>query len=112
MGQSTSEPSAMRQKSLTSKGKTSIRNNGLGDISENAEIDDNNLGFKFHRKLTVNDFEFLKVVGKGSFGKVMMVRKRDDQKIYAMKVLKKKALVKRKCVFAYIHPLNLYTSTN
>lgn len=43
-------------------------------------------------KLTVNDFDLLKVVGKGAFGKVMLVRKKGgtgDGQIYAMKVLKK-----------------------
>jgi serine/threonine protein kinase len=43
-------------------------------------------------KLTVNDFDLLKVVGKGAFGKVMLVRKKGGQgdgQIYAMKVLKK-----------------------
>merc|ERR1719410_1273832 len=102
MGSAPSEPQNNRQKSLPkrkSNTKKPIRSNGLGDISENAETNDmSNMGFRFNKKLTVNDFEFLKVVGKGSFGKVMMVRKRDDQKIYAMKVLKKKALVKRKQV--------------
>lgn len=39
-----------------------------------------------------DDFEFLKVLGRGSFGKVMQVKKRDDGKVFAMKVLKKKAL--------------------
>jgi len=29
------------------------------------------------RMLTVDDFELLKVVGKGAFGKVMLVRKKD-----------------------------------
>eukprot|EP01083_Nonionella_stella_P043121 116394_1 len=77
--------------------KPQQRHHGLQPLDEDAETNDP-MGFTFHRKLTVNDFEFLKVVGKGSFGKVMMVRKRDDQKIYAMKVLKKKALVKRKQV--------------
>lgn len=48
--------------------------------------------------LTVEDFELLKVVGKGSFGKVMQVRKKDTGEIYAMKVLKKDQLVKRKQV--------------
>jgi len=48
--------------------------------------------------LTVDDFELLKVIGKGSFGKVMQVRKKDSKKIYAMKVLKKSTLVKRKQV--------------
>jgi len=70
-------------------------NTKLEDIPDEQEV---NLGFAMHKKLTVNDFTFLKVVGKGSFGKVMQVRKNDDGKIYAMKVLKKKALVKRKQV--------------
>ncbi|KDO30178.1 AGC protein kinase [Saprolegnia parasitica CBS 223.65] len=46
-------------------------------------------------KVTIEDFDLLKVLGKGSFGKVMMVRKKDTQKIYAMKTLRKAALIKR-----------------
>lgn len=46
-------------------------------------------------KVSVEDFDLLKVLGKGSFGKVMMVRKRDTKNIYAMKTLRKAALVKR-----------------
>lgn len=65
-----------------------------------------------NKKLTINDFTFLKVVGKGSFGKVMQVKKNDDGKIYALKVLKKKELVKRKQVLfshsLYIYPLFFY----
>ena len=48
--------------------------------------------------LSVDDFDLLKVIGKGSFGKVMQVRKRDNGKIYAMKVLKKEQLIARKQV--------------
>lgn len=43
-------------------------------------------------KLTVADFDLLKIVGKGAFGKVMLVRKKnsaDEGKVYAMKVLRK-----------------------
>ena len=79
---------------------------GMGAISEDAEDDGgNNYGFAMNKKLTINDFTFLKVVGKGSFGKVMQVRKNDDGKIYALKVLKKKELVKRKQVCSSIYPL-------
>ena len=46
-------------------------------------------------KVTIEDFDLLKVLGKGSFGKVMMVRKKDSKKIYAMKTLRKAALIKR-----------------
>eukprot|EP00475_Leptophrys_vorax_P031048 TRINITY_DN4690_c0_g1_i2.p1 TRINITY_DN4690_c0_g1~~TRINITY_DN4690_c0_g1_i2.p1 ORF type:complete len:455 (-),score=114.79 TRINITY_DN4690_c0_g1_i2:1390-2694(-) len=49
-------------------------------------------------KVTLEDFELLSVVGRGSFGKVFQVKKKDTGKIYAMKALKKKALVARKQV--------------
>jgi len=49
-------------------------------------------------KVTADDFELLTVIGKGSFGKVMQVKKKDDGKIYAMKVLRKEAIIARKQV--------------
>ena len=45
--------------------------------------------------MSINDFTLLKVVGKGSFGKVLQVRKKDTGRIYAMKVMKKEDLVRR-----------------
>jgi len=45
--------------------------------------------------VTLEDFEMLKVIGRGSFGKVMQVRKKDGNEIYAMKILKKKAIIQR-----------------
>lgn len=47
------------------------------------------------KHMTVDDFELLKVIGKGSFGKVMQVRKKDTARIYAMKILKKAHIVER-----------------
>uniref|UniRef100_A0A914XNT5 Uncharacterized protein n=1 Tax=Plectus sambesii TaxID=2011161 RepID=A0A914XNT5_9BILA len=41
------------------------------------------------------DFEFLKTVGKGSFGKVFLARHKADQHVYAMKVLGKAHIKKR-----------------
>lgn len=46
-------------------------------------------------KLTIDDFTTLKVIGKGSYGEVLLVSKNDDNKVYAMKILKKKNMVKR-----------------
>jgi len=43
----------------------------------------------------LDSFEMLKVIGRGSFGKVMQVRKKGENNIYAMKILKKKAIIQR-----------------
>lgn len=48
------------------------------------------------KKVTLEDFELLTTVGKGSFGKVLQVRYKDNGQIYAMKVLKKAQVIKRK----------------
>ena len=47
-------------------------------------------------KITIDDFELIRVVGKGSFGKVLLVRKRSSDKLFAMKILRKQEVVKRK----------------
>jgi len=38
----------------------------------------------------------LKLIGQGSYAKVLLVRKKDDKKVYAMKILKKKRMKKPK----------------
>jgi serum/glucocorticoid-regulated kinase 2 len=45
--------------------------------------------------LKIGDFDLLKVIGKGSFGKVMQVKKKDTGRIYAMKIIKKAHIVER-----------------
>ena len=54
-------------------------------------------------KVTESDFSILKVIGKGSFGTVFMVKKKDTGKPYAMKVLDKDKVMKRK---QYEHTLS------
>ena len=43
----------------------------------------------------LDDFEILKVIGKGSFGKVFQVKKVGEDEIYAMKVLNKSVIKKK-----------------
>ena len=45
--------------------------------------------------VTLGDFELLKVIGRGTYGKVMQVRRRDTGEVYAMKVLKKENIFAR-----------------
>ena len=45
--------------------------------------------------VSIDDFNIIKVIGRGSFGKVYLVQKRDDQKIFAMKTLKKDMILRK-----------------
>lgn len=45
--------------------------------------------------MSIDDFELLKVVGRGSFGKVMQVQKRDTRRIYALKTIRKAHIISR-----------------
>jgi serine/threonine protein kinase len=44
---------------------------------------------------TLEDFKHLKVLGRGSFGKVILVKNENNNKLYAMKILDKKFIVKK-----------------
>lgn len=46
-------------------------------------------------KVSKSDFQMLSVIGKGSYGKVLMVKKNDSGELYAMKVLKKSEILRR-----------------
>ena len=42
--------------------------------------------------ISSEDFEKIKVIGRGAFAKVYLVKKRGTKNYYAMKILKKKQL--------------------
>ena len=44
-------------------------------------------------ELSITDFELIKVLGKGAFGKVILAQKLDSKKFYAIKILKKKDII-------------------
>ncbi|KAL1301691.1 hypothetical protein AAFC00_005905 [Neodothiora populina] len=57
------------------------------------------------------DFEILKLIGKGTFGQVFQVRKKDTLRIYAMKVLSKKVIIQKKEVQHTIGERNILVRT-
>ncbi|KAI7481888.1 kinase-like protein [Hortaea werneckii] len=58
-----------------------------------------------------DDFEVLKLIGKGTFGQVFQVRKKDTKRIYAMKVLSKKVIVQKKEIQHTIGERNILVRT-
>jgi len=57
------------------------------------------------------DFEILRLIGKGTFGQVYQVRKKDTKRIYAMKVLSKKVIVQKKEVAHTVGERNILVRT-
>ncbi|KAK7992503.1 kinase-like domain-containing protein [Apiospora saccharicola] len=58
-----------------------------------------------------DDFQILRLIGKGTFGQVYQVRKKDSNRIYAMKVLSKKVIVQKKEVAHTVGERNILVRT-
>ncbi|XDT45391.1 C2 domain profile [Nakaseomyces glabratus] len=73
---------------------------------------------KWHYTLTKKrhygpqDFEVLRLLGKGTFGQVYQVKKKDTKRIYAMKVLSKKVIVKKNEIAHTIGERNILVTTS
>ena len=65
-----------------------------GDAGEGPDGPAENL-LKPNTKISKDDFLTLKVIGRGSFGKVYLVRHKESGLPYAMKILKKDQLIKK-----------------
>ncbi|KAI9329410.1 kinase-like domain-containing protein [Obelidium mucronatum] len=61
--------------------------------------------------LCADDFTTVKVVGKGSFGKVVLVKKNNTGRVYAMKILSKKHIVQRQEVVHTLSERNVLIRT-
>lgn len=45
------------------------------------------------KDICLEDFELMKILGRGAFGKVILAQKKDSLKLYAIKVLKKQMII-------------------
>ncbi|KAE8352445.1 kinase-like domain-containing protein [Aspergillus coremiiformis] len=85
---------------------------GVGDSPVSGEIY-MEMRFEHMEKKQVgpNDFQILKLIGKGTFGQVYQVKKKDTRRIYAMKVLSKKVIIQKKEVAHTLGERNILVRT-
>ncbi|XP_078273239.1 serine/threonine-protein kinase 38-like isoform X1 [Rhinoraja longicauda] len=81
---------AMEQEGLADEDKQTRR-------SQHAQKETEFLRLK-RTRLGLDDFESLKVIGRGAFGEVRLVQKKDTGHIYAMKILRKADMLEKEQV--------------
>eukprot|EP00475_Leptophrys_vorax_P031690 TRINITY_DN4813_c0_g1_i1.p1 TRINITY_DN4813_c0_g1~~TRINITY_DN4813_c0_g1_i1.p1 ORF type:complete len:437 (-),score=109.88 TRINITY_DN4813_c0_g1_i1:1449-2567(-) len=97
------DPSKERARQYVNKLKASM-DNGQSAIDEEGDEDDvdnttedaEQIDVNGSKKVSLADFDLLRVLGRGAFGKVVQVRKKDSGELFAMKILKKAMIYKRK----------------
>ncbi|KAM7119932.1 LOW QUALITY PROTEIN: RAC-alpha serine/threonine-protein kinase-like [Molossus nigricans] len=65
----------------------------LGSPSDKSGAEEMEVARQAEARVTMNEFEYLKLLGKGTFGKVILVKEKATGRYYAMKILKKEVLV-------------------
>ncbi|XP_014261459.1 serine/threonine-protein kinase tricorner isoform X4 [Cimex lectularius] len=93
----------MERKQRLAKLEESLKEEGLSEIqkqekrNQHAQKETEFLRLKRSR-LGVEDFEPLKVIGRGAFGEVRLVQKKDTGHVYAMKILRKADMLEKEQV--------------
>jgi len=64
------------------------------------------------KKVTFENFEFLKLLGKGTFGKVILCREKKSRKLYAIKILRKEFIIQKDEVYHTLTENRVLQSTN
>ena len=87
-----------KKNQLNSLNISSSQQNSLIPSETKSTSSSINLELNVTPNATLEDFSQLKVLGRGAFGKVVLVRLEKNKKLYAMKILKKEIVIKRKQV--------------
>eukprot|EP01084_Bolivina_argentea_P115547 205460_1 len=79
---------------MSNNGNGIVINIGGGDSDEKQQAKGHTSSSK--KKMTNIDFNVVRVIGKGGYGEVRVVRNKNDSKVYAMKTLLKKKMIEKK----------------
>ena len=102
------------------EGKKSNNSNFLSNINiniNNTQKEKNKEGTIFSKnkdikKVTLNDFKLLKVLGRGTFGKVCLAQYKATKKYYAMKIMKKNIILEHNQVTHTLLEKNILQNLN
>ena len=59
------------------------------------------------KQISAEDFELIKVIGRGGFSRVILCRKKDTGRLYAMKILKKSKIIREKKIKPILSERNI-----
>jgi hypothetical protein len=85
------------------------------NIEETKEKKETGTIFSKHKdikKVTLNDFKILKVLGRGTFGKVCLVQYKLTKKYYAMKIMRKNVILENGQVTSTLLEKNILQNLN
>ena len=87
---------------------TPIKNNTI--LRAHFSKKKNGFGRKAKASVSKEDFEFLRVIGRGGYSKVVLARKKDSGRMYAIKVMKKADVFSRAKISLFTSEVKINSS--